>query len=232
MGLFDKFKPQYYKTQQQRKESSINILKANGVKVFENLPVIERYEQTTIRTKDEVVKRTIAICIVAVYAEGFLTETPIKENQEFIKPIIERYNAAEFFTEKEKAFLNNEDPLAQEATNYSWQYECFNVLLWVLNFTAELSFPNGICNVSKLVNILSSTSNYEQFFDNATLRSKEEIMDQADLIYRYDWACVDARINDRVVENLHPGVVLERHRALNWLVNYMDQDWDNITTDT
>jgi len=57
-------------------------------------------------------------------------------------------------------------------------------------------------------------------------------LDQADLIYRYNWACVDARINNRNIDNLDSGVVLERHRALNWLINYMNQDWDSFSTDT
>lgn len=31
---------------------------------------------------------------------------------------------------------------------------------------------------------------------------------------------------------LEKGVVKERHYALNWLVGYMDQAWDDVTTDT
>nr|WP_246762835.1 DUF4272 domain-containing protein [Rhizobium sp. NZLR1] len=28
------------------------------------------------------------------------------------------------------------------------------------------------------------------------------------------------------------GAVYARHYALNWLIGYMDQDWDDISTDT
>ena len=31
---------------------------------------------------------------------------------------------------------------------------------------------------------------------------------------------------------LDPGVVQERHQALNWLIGYMDQHWDDVSTDT
>ena len=31
--------------------------------------------------------------------------------------------------------------------------------------------------------------------EEAKLRSAKELLDEADLIYRYDWSCVDARIN-------------------------------------
>ncbi|HEY9047600.1 MAG TPA: DUF4272 domain-containing protein, partial [Ohtaekwangia sp.] len=45
-------------------------------------------------------------------------------------------------------------------------------------------------------------------------------------------ACVDARINQRPIEEVHPSVVYERHYALNWLINYMDQPWDDVSCDT
>jgi len=232
MGLFDRLKSNRHKTPQQRKENSIKLLKESGIKVFEGLPVIEGYEEAKTRTKDEIVQRAVALCIVSVYAEGFLSDTPIKENQDFVAPIIEKYNATGFFTEKEKAFLENENPLPQDAINFSWQYECYNVLLWALGFSKNLSFPGEICDVSGLVKILAATPSFEKFYKNSKLRDKEEILDEADLIYRYDWACVDARINGLDIDKLNSGVVLERHRALNWLINYMEQEWDNISTDT
>ena len=30
----------------------------------------------------------------------------------------------------------------------------------------------------------------------------------------------------------YSGVVMERHYALNWLIGYSDQEWDDVTTDT
>jgi hypothetical protein len=33
-------------------------------------------------------------------------------------------------------------------------------------------------------------------------------------------------------ESYNAGVVQERHYALNWLIGYCGQDWDDITTDT
>ena len=52
-------------------------------------------------------------------------------------------------------------------------------------------------------------------------------------IYLIHWAVRDARLNGRPVpNNYHPGVVLERHHALNWLIGYCGQDWDDISTDT
>jgi hypothetical protein len=54
-----------------------------------------------------------------------------------------------------------------------------------------------------------------------------------DLIYRYDWACVDARIGGKPPPaGVNCEVVVERHRALNWLYGYQGQAWDDVSTDT
>ncbi len=65
------------------------------------------------------------------------------------------------------------------------------------------------------------------------MRRKSEILDQADLILRFHWACREAQINgEQTPGGLNDDVVIERHRALNWLIRYMDRDWDDVTTDT
>jgi hypothetical protein len=44
---------------------------------------------------------------------------------------------------------------------------------------------------------------------------------------------VDARVNGRATPaGLDADVIMERHHALNWLIGYMDQAWDDVTTDT
>jgi len=220
------------KTPQQRKDESIKMLKKNKIKVFEELPVIENYEEAKIRTKEEIVKRAVALCLVSNYASEIGRGAEVKKVQEFFSNIINQYNAATFFTNNENEFMNRKTTTQQEMINFSWRWECYNVLLWALGFFDDLGMPNKVCDVGKIANILVDNNTYEVFERNSKVREKEEILDEADLIYRYDWACVDARINGKKIDNLEPGVVLERHRALNWLINYMDQDWDNVTTDT
>ena len=64
------------------------------------------------------------------------------------------------------------------------------------------------------------------------LRDIEEILDEADLIYRYDWACVDARMKQLdAPAGLNSSVVVERHGALNWLIQ-RDGDWDDPDVNT
>jgi Domain of unknown function (DUF4272) len=105
-------------------------------------------------------------------------------------------------------------------------------MLWSLGFIDELPRPDKICDVPSAVSFLRDLGR-EAFLKKATLRSAREILDAADLIYRYHWATTDARIkNQPAPAGLDPGVFQERHYALNWLVGYSDQEWDDVRTGT
>ena len=53
------------------------------------------------------------------------------------------------------------------------------------------------------------------------------------MIYDAHWKVRDAQINGRPVpEEIIPGLVQERHHAINWLMGYCGQEWDEVTTDT
>ncbi|TGV30132.1 DUF4272 domain-containing protein [Mesorhizobium sp. M00.F.Ca.ET.186.01.1.1] len=218
---------------EERKARSIQLLQEQGVPYINHLPVIVGDEDAVIRTKEEIVQRAIALCLIAVYAAGIAENGEIAEEREFIEGIIEQYGAADFFTEKERKLLDDPNPSQTDMVQMAWMYECYWVLLWALGYKKELEFPSEICDVSYAIDVLRSAGDYQTFYDNAVVRSKAEILDQADLIYRYDWACVDARINNRTVAGgLEPGVVMERHRALNWLVRHMEDEWDYVQMDT
>jgi hypothetical protein len=69
--------------------------------------------------------------------------------------------------------------------------------------------------------------------EDADLRPQSELLSAADLIYRYHWAVVDARLKGQEPPaGLEGAVVYERHYALNWLIGYSGPDWDDISTDT
>jgi hypothetical protein len=48
-----------------------------------------------------------------------------------------------------------------------------------------------------------------------------------------DWACTEARLQKQPAPgDLNSDAVVERHHALNWLIQYGDQEWDDVSTDT
>ncbi|AEV67460.1 DUF4272 domain-containing protein [Acetivibrio clariflavus] len=221
------------KSAEERKKRSIELLKSRNIPYIEHLPVIVGDEHARIREKEEIAKRAIALALIATYAADLASGKSIEESRSFLKSLIERYNAETFFTERELEFINSDIIDEEKSIQFAWEYECLLVLLWALGYVKELDFPNKICDLSEIIGYIKDAKNFEEFLVSSNLRKKHEILDEADLIYRYDWACVDARIKNLPAPGgLDDEVVVERHKALNWLICYFDQEWDDVRTDT
>lgn len=207
-----------------RRARSEAVLRREGVSINQHLPVIETEGEAKRRSKEEVAFRALSVLLMAVKGEGL--EQPIVER------VAAEYGLRQHFTPKEKAFFANLQPSRQDRVNFSWRYEAAWVLLWALGYVDVLAKPDTICDVTRAVRAMRER-NSKSFVSEAKLRPLSQILDEADLIYRYHWAVVDARVNGRPTPaKLEPGVVQERHHALNWLIGYMGQDWDDISTDT
>jgi hypothetical protein len=208
----------------ERRTRSVVRLKKEGVPTIDHLPTIADSKSAKTRTVDEVAQRAIAVCLTAVKGEGI--------DQPTIDSLVKKYGAAKFFTPEEAAFIKNPKPTQADRIKFSWRYECYWVLLWSLGYVDTLERPENICDVKKAVGLLRDRTT-EQFIKDAKLRPIASILDEADLIYRYHWATVDARLkNAKAPAKLEAGVVQERHYVLNWLIGYSDQAWDDISTDT
>lgn len=218
---------------ERRKGNTNNRLEREGVPICAGLPPIAGDEDARIRTKEEIAERAAGIVMMAMYAECLLDENSVEESRAHIASIMRECGAEQCLSPQEKAFIENDTPDQSDITDYMWRYECYWVALWALGYVEKLEFPDSVCNVSTAVSFLHDAGALETFTKKATLRSTSTILDEADLIYRYDWACVDARIKGQPAPaGLDAGVVVERHRMLNWITCYLDQDWDDVRTDT
>ena len=207
-----------------RKKRSEAILKSEGVPFISHLPVVEDEATASFRTAEEVSWRAMALCLVASKGEGLA--------QEQVRRIVDQYELEQALTTKERKFIFDDAPSDSDRTQHVWRYEGYWVLLWALHYVVDLERPDHFCDVARAVKVMKERS-AQEFITAAQLRRHNDILDATDLIYRYDWACVDARLkSEDPPAGLNAGVVWERHYALNWLVGYMDQEWDDISTDT
>lgn len=207
-----------------RKNRSESILKELNVPINTHLPYVEDSSEIIVRTKEEVALRAMALLIVAVKAEGL--------EQEIVDNLVKDYDLSTVFSPSEKKFIENSAPTDFDKTQFIWRYESAWVLLWSLSYVQELAPPTSICDVPAAVKFLQQRSR-EQFIQDAKLRPISEILNENDLIYRYHWAVVDARVNNlKIPKEIDSSVVLERHYSLNWLIGYMEQEWDDVSTDT
>jgi Domain of unknown function (DUF4272) len=208
-----------------RKKRSEELLKAKNVPVNPHLPLIEDAAAVTVRSAEAVTQRALALMLVAVKGEGL--------EDAIVQRVMADYGIAPFLTPMETAFIQNPEPDQQSRVNFCWRYEGLATLLWALGYQAGLAFPDKICDVAGMVTLIRERKSYANLLAGARLRSAQELLDQADLIYRLDWAVVDARLKRLPTPgDMETGVVYERHYALNWLIGHQGEEWDNVRTDT
>jgi hypothetical protein len=214
------------KEQQERRTKSEAVCKAKNIPVYANPNALflDAEENVRMRTTDEIVDRAIALCYLELKSE--------KADKDDLASFAKKYNVMAKLTAKEKKFAEEEKPSDQDMANANWRAESYHVMLWTLGYIDNLKYPNEICNVGDDVRILFSKTEKE-FREKANCRTKTEILDEADLILRFDWACVNARTKNLPAPGeLDSSIVYERHYSLNWLIHYLDQNWDDISTDT
>jgi len=210
--------------QRARKERSEARLRAEGVPVSAGLPVIADKTTAKLRTKDAIVDRLFALTLVAVKGEGLEQDRVIKFQAEL--------GAAPLLSPEETAFVALAAPNEHQRAKFSWRYEGVGVLHWALGYVAKLEKPGAIVDAGLMVKLLREPGP-ARYRAEAKPRSIDEILDEADLVYRYDWACVDARVSKKAPpKGIDCEVVVERHHALNWLYGYQNQAWDDVSTDT
>lgn len=219
-----------------RKERSMAWLKEKRIYVSPWLPFLCEIEANgPARTTREICGRAAALLAVSLYSECRLGEgMDYEQAKEFITPVMERFLVEEFLSPKEKNYLENPESAREEQVQYSWQYENLLVMEWALGLVDELPYPDNICDVGRTVRVLHPFDSLEEFEQGVCVRSYKELLDAADLIYRLDWACVDARVMGmKAPAGLDAGVVMERHHSLFWLAG-VDAccAWDEVDLST
>jgi hypothetical protein len=207
-----------------RKVRTEEELRRRDVPVNEGLPATNADEEAVLRPAAEVARRAVVLCAVAARGEVLEREKAVG--------FLEQAGLWQEATPKEQVFLNDPQPGRQDVTQFTWRYESLWVLLWALGHVDDLGFPGAICDVPRAVRLVLDTP-IAELVGKASLRPAEEVLDALDLIYRCHWAVQDARLKGQPPPGgIEPGVVQERHYALNWLTGYRSQDWDEVTPDT
>jgi hypothetical protein len=224
---FDGPQTEVSEDQKERKARSESLLRQWNIKINNHLPYLESEEEATIRTPKEIAQR---VCVLASINPVAFDSLSGEEATNYLK----QYNLWDYVTPDEKDFLAH--PTDEQKRNETWKCEGIWTLMWALKKVENLGSPSELCNLDSIspdIYPVGPNKDPNDFINSITeTRTKQEILDACDLYYRLDWACVDARINNRQLQGAHPGAVYERHYALNWLTNYSDQEWDDVTCDT
>ena len=201
------------KTAQERKDISIEILKSQGVPFIDHLPLVYETSEVAPREKDEVIARAICsfaaiMCACTIRDNGELTDEDKQGTKDFLD---NRFGCIDKLTRLERRVIEGEAS-CDEAVNMGWKYESLWALLWAMGLVKELDFPKDICDCDFVMKTFSG-----DFSERVKMRGTDEILQALDLIYRYHWACVNARVNGTKSAGLDEEVVMERRGGLEWL---------------
>ena len=228
--------------QRARADRSFAELKQRNVPAYEGPLFVADDDQVRLQEAPEVARRAIILWAVALRAEG----TPREE----VIELMDKASAWEIASPSERRFLQAPEVDPAVAPSMVWRLESLWVMLWALGHIDSLSWPDDLCNVPRLVEVMRVEESRATFVSDARLRSVQEILDAQDLIMRIHWAIRDASLREpaTIPANLDwtnadawvpisqcpgVGVVEERHHALNWLVNFLDpENWDEVDTPT
>jgi hypothetical protein len=205
-----------------RKQHSEDRLIAEGVSTDSSLPVIDGESGLRLPTAAEVADRALALAIVGAKGAGI----PQLE----VERIIDERGAYGLFSPSEQDFVDDEAPSREERARFSWRYEAAWALMWALrHFEGPLGRPDARCDSDRLMDTIFDVPDLARH----RLRSANEILNEADLAYRYHMAARRARQDgDAAPAAINPAVAIERHRALIWLTCHQDLDWDELTAGT
>lgn len=208
--------------QRARKEKSERAVRALGLPVNGKLPVIEDDATVKPRANTELAHRTVAVMICAVKGEA--------ADQALTDSLVEEYGAGAWFSPEEDRFRRAPRVSEADRAKFGWRYEALHVFLWALGYTETINPPSQIADAGHDVRALKAAG--PNVASSAHPRSTAELLDMADLYYRLHWAAVELRVQGKSNPAVDEEIVMERHRALNWLIRYQNQEWDHVATDT
>ena len=203
----------------QIRAKSIESARQLGVDVLATLPLLEAGLE--MRSASETVSRILAMNAVAAASYGFDKAKAISWlNQEAL---------TDSLSGQEKRFVF--EGIGQ-ADNFKAQIEGMWALAWAMGIASELNFVKD-CDtrfVTMLPNLKQSQSSAD-FRKKVTPRPLDQVIEACDLAYCLHWALKQSElISKRQPGNLKPFVVIERRRALEWLLS--QEEWDRISLDT
>ncbi len=181
--------------------------------------------QDTPRTAKEIAKRSIIISSVVSCAYGDSKEDNIRW--------LKQEDLWDDVSPEELAFLTSKTD-KKTSNKFTWRIEALVPLLWAIQKIPSPQTLTGQCDMETMKSaIVWPPAPTKTFIESSSLRSEIEISEEYEKVYNAHWSVRDAQINNKAIpDNLDPEVIYERHYAFNWIIGYMGQEWDDISTDT
>ena len=190
------------------------------------MPPLRGEAEVELRKAREVALRVLALGVISMKASTAA---------EGIAPPVEAYAemwgaGLDHLTPAETRAFRGEDPDGLPAL--AWRFEAMIALAWALGWIDELP-PVSEQAPGEVATVIPQQFSSEEAVSSAKLRPASEILDALDGVVCRRWLLVDAAQKQQPPPpGMNPSVLLERHHALNWLVQFGWADWDDVDCPT
>ena len=219
------------KSPELRKELSELVLHKRGIRINLQLSLIESEDEICLRSADALAQRLTALRLLRHFS---ISDT----NQKVaIRQSIKSNQLHACFSPAERHYLlhDTDQDGVHDLDGLSTNGEAFHFLLWAGGLQKSIGMPDGQIFASVAEQIIAPLpESPAALISSIKLRSKSEMLDWADLLYRLHWAVSHAHITGKPTPGrLNADAVHEWHKAVNWLIQFDDEnDWDKVSTET
>lgn len=186
-----------------RMERNIKLMKENKLPFCDKMEVNISEKDVKIRKKWEIIRKIAAITITRIAAQTYFEKKSEGEKNlaEIIGIFEEKYQFKEILTKREKEFLENRVENFELNVEFYFRLETAQVLLWVLSI-GEMPDLNNFSDLTSIIEILEN-ENLKSLARKCEIRSKNQILDALDYMYRLNWANVEVKLEgyDRIVND-------------------------------
>lgn len=200
-----------------RMERNIKLMEKDKLPFYDKMEVNISEKNVKIRKKWEIIRKVVAVVITRIAAQTFLEkkENMLKNLSEIIEIFERKYQFKEILTKREKEFLENKVENSQLNVEFYFRLETAQTLLWILS-VGKLPNLNNFSDLTEIIEILEN-ENLKSFARKCEIRSKNQILDALDYMYRLNWANVEVKLNgyDRIVNE---SILYFTRLGLEWAV--------------
>ena len=170
----------------ERRAISNDLIRFRGIPVNPDLPILEDEDEVRVQSVRKIMERATVLAVLNQLA--FDRYTP-----EAVWEYLSQYDLLKWLTPKEHTFLAN--PTADRKENETWKIEAIWALMWALGIVEEMGFPDQQCNLNRILPTEYPFKGLEvdprPFFEFPyQVRSVRDVLNEADLYFRLDWACM------------------------------------------
>ena len=200
------------------RERSVAQLRAWGLKVNAHLPAPE---WAGTRTADEVGRRAATLCALAELGDGAPPGLVMRWTS------LQGLEAA--LTPRERQLLSAPALTPLQRDGFAWGREAAWALAWALGRAPGFAWEGWAAEAEPPWPGPRRAGRVEAVLAAAQLQPLAALSAEADLALLLHWAAVDAAMLGEPfpAERFHPDVVLERRRALCWVLS-PGTDWDAL----